>query len=135
MNELLTKLKSEFASEPDAGPLLPSAEKFTSELKSYRDQILCTNLLQQIEVFALPTLSKAFPEGKVSSEELKKRIAEYWQTCREALDKFFRSVEMVLMDGSTGGNPARLDDDSRAARLGPVPEWLPRARRSVPLAL
>ena len=63
VNELLTKLKSEFASEPDAGPLLPSAEKFTSELKSYRDQILRTNLLQQIEVFALPTLSKAFPEG------------------------------------------------------------------------
>ncbi len=96
-------LETEFRGEADASPLFPRKEQFVSELKLYRDSILKKHLLEQVEVLALPTSAQAFPETRGSAEELKERIAQYWNACREALDKFFRSVEMVLLDSGREG--------------------------------
>ncbi|MFQ5792305.1 MAG: hypothetical protein ACE5JI_17685, partial [Acidobacteriota bacterium] len=104
---LLRTLRREFEEEPESASLLPAAQALTGELKAYRDQILRTYLLEQLEVFALPPQSSAFPDGKVTPAELQQRIALYWRSCREALDRFFRSVEMALLNGARPG--IRLD--------------------------
>jgi len=96
-------LETEFLDQPDASPLLPRKDQFISELKLYRDSILKKHLLEQLEVLALPTSAQAFPATRGSAEELKERISQYWNACRDALDKFFRSVEMVLLDSAREG--------------------------------
>ncbi len=100
---LLRKLEVEFGSDPEAAPLFPRKDRFSAELKLYRDSVLKKHLLEQVEVLALPTSARAFPETRGSAEELKERITQYWNACREALDKFFRSVEMILLDGAREG--------------------------------
>jgi hypothetical protein len=100
---MFRRLETEFEGEADAAPLFPRKDQFLSELKQYRDSILKKHLLEQVEVLALPTSARAFPETRGSAEELKERIAQYWSACRDALDKFFRSVEMVLLDSAREG--------------------------------
>ena len=68
-----------------------------------------------MEVFALPTSAQAIPLDRASGEELTERLGEYWASCREALDKFFRSVEMALLDGAREG--IRLDTELIRDRL------------------
>jgi len=100
---MFQKLETEFQDQPEAAPLFPRKDQFVSELKLYRDSVLKKHLLEQVEVLALPTSAQAFPETRGSAEELKERISQYWNACRDALDKFFRSVEMVLLDGAREG--------------------------------
>ncbi len=100
---MLQKLEAEFLEEAEASPLFPGKDQFVSELKLYRDSVLKKHLLEQVEVLALPTSARAFPETRGSAEELKERITQYWSACRDALDKFFRSVEMVLLDSAREG--------------------------------
>jgi hypothetical protein len=100
---MFQKLENEFRDEPEAKALLPRKDQFVSDLKLYRDSVLRKHLLEQVEVLALPTSARAFPESRGTAEELKERIARYWNACREALDKFFRSVEMVLLDSAREG--------------------------------
>ncbi|HJS74694.1 MAG TPA: hypothetical protein VJ921_10430, partial [Vicinamibacteria bacterium] len=100
---MFQRLENEFGDEPEAKALLPRKDHFVSELKLYRDSVLRKHLLEQVEVLALPTSARAFPESRGTAEELKERIARYWNACREALDKFFRSVEMVLLDSGREG--------------------------------
>jgi hypothetical protein len=113
--EVLEKLESEFAGNDEATPLFPNRAGFVKELASYRDEVLRKHLLEQIEVLALPTSAQAIPKDTLGGEVLKKRIAEYWASCRESLDKFFRSVEMVLLDGAREG--IRLDSELIRERL------------------
>lgn len=112
---MLDKLKGEFDDDDEATPLFPGREAFVENLKSYRDDVLRKHLLEQVEVLALPTSARAIPLDQGGGEELKRRIGEYWASCREALDKFFRSVEMVLLDGAREG--IRLDSDLIRDRL------------------
>ena len=112
---VLDKLKGEFAGDDDAAPLFPQREGFVKELASYRDQVLRKHLLDQVEVLALPMSAQAIPLDRASGEELTERIREYWASCREALDKFFRSVEMVLLDGAREG--IRLETELIRDRL------------------
>jgi hypothetical protein len=116
VEKLFDKLRAEFKDEGEAGQLMPDKTDFVSRLQSYRDEILRKHLLEQVEVLALPTSTQAFPEeDKGSPGELKARIAQYWSSCREALDKFFRSVEMVLLDGAREG--IRLESSLIRERL------------------
>jgi hypothetical protein len=103
VGEMFQRIEKEFGSEPDVASLLPRKDAFVSELRLYRDQVLKKHLLEQVEVRALPISARAFPETRAGAEELKERIAQYWNACREALDKFFRSVEMILLDGAREG--------------------------------
>lgn len=103
VDALFQKLRAEFGDRAEDGHLFPPRDRFVTELKSYRDSILRKHLLEQVEVLALPTSAQAFPESRGSADEVKERIAQYWGACREALDKFFRSVEMVLLDGARDG--------------------------------
>jgi hypothetical protein len=103
VREMFQALELEYQDQPDAAPLFPRKDQFVSELKTYRDSVLKKHLLEQVEVLALPTSARAFPEGRGSAPELKERITQYWNSCREALDKFFRSVEMVLLDSAREG--------------------------------
>src|SRR3990172_5178034 len=96
-------LEAEFRGEAEAASLFPRKDHFVSELKLYRDSVLKKHLLEQVEVLALPTSARAFSETRGSAPELKERIAQYWNACRDALDKFFRSVEMVLLDSAREG--------------------------------
>ena len=100
---MFAKLETEFGDRPEAAPPFPRKDQFVSELKLYRDSVLKKHLLEQVEVLALPTSARAFPENRGSAPELKERITQYWNACRDALDKFFRSVEMVLLDGAREG--------------------------------
>ncbi len=100
---MFQRLEIEFRDEPEAPPLFPGKDHFVAELKLYRDSVLRKHLLEQVEVLALPTSARAFPETGGTAEELKERIAQYWNSCRDALDKFFRSVEMVLLDSGREG--------------------------------
>ena len=113
--KLLETLKSEFAGEPDAAQLFPKADGFITELRKYRDDVLRKHLLQQIEVLALPTSAQALPLEPGDAQVLMERIAEYWVSCQDALDKFFRSVEMVLLSGAR--SEIRLDPDLIRSRL------------------
>jgi hypothetical protein len=103
VDKLFEKLRAEFQGEPDAEHLFPPSDRFAAELKSYRDQVLRKHVLEQVEVLALPTSAQAFPEDRGNADELKQRISQYWSACRDALDKFYRSVEMVLLDGARPG--------------------------------
>ena len=112
------KLNGEFAGDNEAAPLFPQRDGFVKELASYRDQVLRKHLLDQVEVLALPMSAQAIPLDKIDragGEELTERIGAYWASCREALDKFFRSVEMVLLDGAREG--IRLDSELIRDRL------------------
>ena len=113
--KMLETLKSELANDPDAAPLLPSPDGFITELRKYRDDVLRKHLLQQIEVLALPTSAQALPLEPGDAQALMERIAEYWLNCRDALDKFFRSVEMVLLSGAR--SEIRLDSELIRSRL------------------
>ena len=115
VSELIQDLQNHFESEPDLSKLLPSKDKLSTDLKAYRDQILRTHMLEQIEVLALPPLSRAFPEGDVPPEQLRNKVTSYWQACREALERFFRSVEMALLNGARPG--IRLDPSIIRERL------------------
>ena len=55
-------LETEFRDEPEAAPLFPRKDQFVAELKLYRDSVLRKHLLEQVEVLALPTSARAFPE-------------------------------------------------------------------------
>jgi hypothetical protein len=112
-------LEAEFRDQPEAEPLFPRQDQFISDLKLYRDAVLKKHLLEQLEVLALPTSARAFPEVRGSAPELKERISQYWDSCREALDKFFRSVEMVLLDSAREGiriQPSVIRDRLLAAQ-------------------
>ncbi len=100
---MFQRLHTEFGEEAQNEHLFPPHDRFVTELKSYRDSILRKHLLEQVEVLALPTSAQAFPESRGNADEVKERIAQYWRACREALDKFFRSVEMVLLDSARDG--------------------------------
>lgn len=112
---LIQNLRESFPDELELEAHLPSKQMLADDLRSYRDQILRTHMLEQIEVYALPPLTGAFPEGDVQPDELRQKIAEYWQACREALDRFFRSVEMALLNGARPG--IRLDPSIIRERL------------------
>ena len=112
---VLDKLKGEFARDNEAAPLFPQREGFAKELASYRDEVLRKHLLVQVEVLALPTSAQAIPLDRASGEELTERLGEHWASCREARDKFFRSVEMVLLDGAR--ERIRLDTELIRDRL------------------
>jgi hypothetical protein len=101
--KLSEKLRAEFQREAEAEHLMPDKDGFVAGLRNYRNETLRKHLLEQVKVLALPTSAQAFPAEKGGPDELKKRIAQYWNSCREALDKFFRSVEMVLLDGVREG--------------------------------
>jgi hypothetical protein len=103
VEKLFQKLRAEFQGETEAEHFFPGRDRFVSELKSYRDQVLRKHVLEQVEVLALPTSAEAFSEERGNADELKDRISQYWSACRDALDKFFRSVEMVLLDGARPG--------------------------------
>jgi hypothetical protein len=103
VSKLFLRLRSEFGRQGDSDPLFPPTDRFVQELKTYRDGILRKHLLEQVEVLALPTSAQAFPEARGNAEVLKERIAQYWSACRESLDKFFRSVDTVLLDGAREG--------------------------------
>jgi hypothetical protein len=113
--KLFQRLRSEYAEEGDAEHLFPATDRFVLELKTYRDGILRKHLLEQVEVLALPTSAQAFPEARGNAEVLKERIAQYWSACRESLDKFFRSVDTVLLDGAREG--IRIDSATLRERL------------------
>jgi hypothetical protein len=100
---LLAKLREEFQGESEGDIPLPLETDLVRELQSYRDQILRTHMLDQIEVFALPLLQEVFPEGKVEPEAMRARLGEYWSGCRGAIDRFFHSVEMALLNGARPG--------------------------------
>lgn len=112
---LLSRVAEEFKDDPEAENLLPDPRTFAEELKAYRDSILKKHLLEQVEVLALPTSAHAFPLTEGGPAELKERLTEYWASCRDALDKFFRSVEMVLLDGARDG--IRIESDVIRQRL------------------
>ena len=114
VGRLIERLLAEF-DDDDARPLFPKTEQFAAELRGYRDGILRKHLLEQVEVLALPTSAQAFPKEKASPDELKERITQYWSSCRDALDKFFRSVSMVLLDGAREG--IRLESSLIRERL------------------
>ena len=101
--KLIERLKSEFRKEEEIDPLSPMSSSLVEELRTYRDQIVRTYLLDQVEVFALPQLGEIFPEGGASPEQLKQGIASYWKSCREAIDRFFHAVEMSLLNGAREG--------------------------------
>jgi hypothetical protein len=115
VRKLFQRLRSEYADEEDAEPLFPATDRFVGELKSYRDGILRKHLLEQVEVLALPTSAQAFPDARGNAEMLKERIAQYWNVCRESLDKFSRSVDTVLLDGARDG--IRIDSATLRERL------------------
>ncbi len=101
--KLIERLKSEFRKEKEIDPLLPMSSTLVEELRTYRDQIVRTHILDQVEVFALPQLGEVFPEGGASPEQLKQGITSYWKTCHEAIDLFFHAVEMSLLNGTREG--------------------------------
>ncbi len=101
--KLIERLKSDFRKEEEIDPLLPLSSTLGDELRTYRDQVVRTYLLDQVEVFALPQLGEVFPEGGASPEQLKQGIASYWKTCQEAIDRFFHAVEMSLLSGAREG--------------------------------
>ena len=115
VSTLFDTLRAEFADEPEAAALLPSPTPFLEKLKAYRDEVLRRHLLEQLEVLALPETTEAFPSTNLDAPELKERIREYWASCREALEKFFRSVEMALLDGAR--EEIRLDSRLIRERL------------------
>jgi hypothetical protein len=101
--KLTQRLKGEFRKEEGLESLLPSTSTLVEELKSYRDQIVRTHLLDQVEVYALPQLAQVFPEGGTSPEQLKRGIARYWKACQIAIDRFSKTAEMSLLIGSREG--------------------------------
>lgn len=103
VQSLLAKLRDEFSGEAEGDVPLPVDSDLARELQTYRDQILRTHMLDQIEVFALPLLQEVFPEGKVEPEQMRTRLGEYWGACRAAIDRFFHSVEMALLNGARPG--------------------------------
>ena len=113
--KLIEKLKSEFRKEEDIGPLLPMSSTLVAELRTYRDQIVRTHLLDQVEVFALPQLGEVFPEGGATPEQLKQGIVSYWKSCHGAVDRFFHAVEMSLLNGAREG--LRIDASVVRERL------------------
>ena len=113
--KLFDTLREEFEEGAELDGLLPSPSGFVSELKSYRDEILRKHLLEQVEVLALPASAQALPVERGNPDALKTSVSEYWAECREALDKFFRSVEMVLFDGARDG--IRVDSQLIRDRL------------------
>ncbi|HXV61018.1 MAG TPA: hypothetical protein VEK15_10020 [Vicinamibacteria bacterium] len=105
LEALRTKLVAELDEEVPTA-LLPDPALFADDLKAYRDEVLSKHVLEQVEVLALPTSTGAFPEDN-DPTALKENLARYWSSCRESIDKFFRSVEMVLLDSAPEG--IRLD--------------------------
>jgi hypothetical protein len=112
---LVQNLQESFRTEQSSPSFFPSADELAGELKAYRDQLLRAHMLEQIDVFALPSLTGAFPKGKVPAEQLQQKIAAYWASCAEALDRFFHSVEMALLNGARPG--IRLDPTLIRERL------------------
>ena len=120
VNALMRDLETSFQGAANLDSHLPSKEQSLTELKAYRDQILRTHMLEQVEVYALPSLSEAFPSGDVPSDQLRQKNAQYWDACREALDRFFRSVEMALLNGARPGirlEPSMIRDRLVAAQF------------------
>ncbi len=111
---LLTALATEFT-EPGARSLFPQRETFVQRLATYRDEVIRRHMLEQVEVLALPTTAEAFAHDDGSTDALDKSITRYWNSCRESLDRFFRSVEMVLLDNARDG--IRLESDLIRERL------------------
>ncbi len=93
--KLIERLKSEFRKEEEIDPLLPMSKTLVGELRTYRDQIVRTHLLDQVEVFALPQLGEVFPEGGASPEQLKLGITNYWKSCHDAVDLFSRRRDVT----------------------------------------
>ncbi len=112
---LVQNLQESFRTEQSSPSFFPSADELAGELKAYRDQLLRAHMLEQIDVFALPPLTGALPKGKVPAEQLQQKFAAYWASCREALDRFFHSVEMALLNGARPG--IRLDPTVIRERL------------------
>ncbi|HSF18053.1 MAG TPA: hypothetical protein VLK65_21130 [Vicinamibacteria bacterium] len=109
IEELLERLRAKLIAELDEEVptgLLPDRALFAEDLKAYRDEVLRKHVLEQVEVLALPTSTGAFPEDN-DPTALKESLALYWSSCRESIDKFFHSVEMVLLDSAREG--IRLD--------------------------
>ena len=103
VQNLLAKLRDEFRGEAEDDVPLPAESDMLRELQTYRDQILRAHMLDQIEVFALPLLQEVFPEGKVEPSQMRARLEDYWSSCRAAIDRFFHSVEMALLNGARPG--------------------------------
>ena len=101
--KLMERLKGTWRKEDDIDSLLPQAGTLAGELKSYRDQIVRTHLLNQVEVYALPQLAKVFPEGGAPAEQLKLGITAYWKQCRAAIERFSKTPEMTLLENAREG--------------------------------
>jgi len=115
VDSLIGRLRKEFGADSDIDALLPQASDLVGELQVYRDQILSSHLLEQIEVYALPPIEQTFPQARVTPDELRQRISSYWAACRVAGDRFFHSVEMSLLSGAREG--IRLDGKLIRERL------------------
>lgn len=100
---LIERLKSERRKEDDVESLLPSASALVDDLKTYRDQIVSAHLLDQVEVYALPQLAEVFSEGGAPPEQLKQRIANYWKSCRVAMERFSSAPETSLLQNARPG--------------------------------
>ena len=108
VSKLMERLRGSWRKEDDIESLLPSPKTLRDELVAYRDQLVSTHLLDQVEVYALPQLSKVFPEGGAPPEQLKQGIAKYWKQCQAAIERFSMTPEMALLKNA----PERLRPDT-----------------------
>jgi len=102
-SSLLARVSEEISDEPAAQALLPKQDLIVQRLASYRDEVLRRHMLEQIEVRALPTTAEAFALEHDGTGALDKSLTQYWSSCRDALEQFFRSVEMILLDSARDG--------------------------------
>lgn len=111
---LMERLQAAWRKEDDIQSLLPSTNTLVNELKAYRDELVHTQVLNQVEVYALPQLAKIFPEGGAPPEQLKQGLASYWKQCRAAIQRFSIAPEMILlMNAPPGLRPEKSELEQR----------------------
>ena len=113
--KLMERLQSAWRKEDDIDALLPQTSTLVEELKMYRDQIVRTHLLDQVEVYALPQFAKVFPDGGAPPEQLKQGLASYWKQCHAAISRFSKAPEMALLENAREG--LRPDTSTLRERL------------------
>lgn len=114
VDQLSQRLQESFSNDENAARLFPEPDRLDSELRDYRDQLLRTHILEQIEVLAMPTLSHVFPSGG-NADSMKQGIANYWEACRKALAEFVDSDDMTRLTESRPG--LRLEASELIERL------------------
>jgi hypothetical protein len=119
VSNLMERLRGSWRKEDDIESLLPATKALVDELQTYRDQLVRTHLLEQVEVYALPQLSKVFPEGGAPPEQLKRGIASYWKQCHAAIERFEFAPEKILLEHAPVGlrpDPSILRERLNAAQ-------------------